>query len=364
MTITNASTANPLLVNDREVDAGATAIIRDGDELRVGLFLLRVRRVASQESDDAQESPSCVIPQPIPPSSDANASRGGLSDTSFSRVAAGSLDPVDPLRLQLGDTGADHFGHLIPDRSAGVPPVQAASGSNQSSSMPDRTPAASDESIPAQRDSSPKLAIEPAKIPDSVWDDLAQFSPRDSDRSPKPPVALPANFDAFAEPSSALRNADDPLAEFAHSGIALDSLDKLDMPVDKLFADTAPGVSLSDPVVPDPHAAAPDPLADPDTVDPLAMFGDDPSDLRIAANAGFTRSKADDVPELGAFFRPPAAHFELPERAPGADEVLVENPMQIVLRPPAASASTTAATARLVAVAATEPPDNIQRSTV
>jgi FHA domain-containing protein len=363
MTITNASTANPLLVNDREVDAGATATICDGDELRVGLFLLRVRRVASQESDDAQESPSCVIPQPIPPSSDVSASRSALSDTSFSRVAGG-LDPVDPLQLQPGDTGADPFGDLIPDRSGGVPPAQAASGSNRSSSMPDRTPIASGDSIPAQRNSSPRPAIEPAKIPDSVWDDLAQFSPRDSDRSSEPPVALPANFDAFAEPSSAPRNADDPLAEFAQSGIALDSLDKLDMPVDKLFSDIAPGVSLSDPVVPDPHAAAPDPLADPDTVDPLAMFGDDASDLRIAANPGFTRSEADDVPELGAFFRPPAPHFEQPERAPGADQVLVENLTQIVLRPPAASASTTAPTARSVAVAATEPPDIIQRSTV
>jgi len=364
MTITNASTANPLLVNDREVDAGATATICDGDELRVGLFLLRVRRVASQESDDAQQSPSCVVPQPIPPSSNVSASRSALSDTSFSRVAAGSLDPVDPLQLQLGDTGADPFGDLIPDRSGGVPPAQAASGSNRSSSMPDRTPIASGESIPAQRDSSPKPAIEAAKIPDSVWDDLAQFSQRESDRSSEAPVALPANFDAFAEPSSASRNADDPLAEFAQSGIALDSLDKLDMPVDKLFSDIGPGVSLSDPVVPDPHAAAADPLADPDTVDPLAMFGDDPSDLRIAANAGFTRSEADDVPELGAFFRPPTPHFEQPGRAAGADEVLVENPTQIVLRPPAASASMTAATTRSVAVAATEPPDIIQRSTV
>ena len=366
MIITNASTANPLLVNDHEVEAGGTAALRDGDELRVGLFLLRVRRVASPESDRSQElPPPYVAPPPTPAPSQAHVSRDTLSNSPFPRVSASSLDPVDPLQLHFEDTGADPFGDLMPDLSGGVPPAKAVSSdSNRSSSLPDRSPTPSGENILAQGGSSPGVPIEHAIIPDSVWDDLAQFSPTDDHRLSQPPSALPANFDAFAQPSSADRNAENPLAEFAQSGIALDSLDKLDMPVDKLFAETALGPSLSDSVVPDAYASAPDPLAGPDTVDPLVMFGDKESELRTGANVGFTRSEADDVSELDAYFRPPTAHFEQPARALIAERAVVENPTQIVLTPPVASASATGATAASAAVAGSDPLELIRSATV
>jgi len=62
LSITNASTANPLLVNDREVEAGAKAPLADGDELRVGLYVLRIRRIAPSAAHPpaGDETQKCI----------------------------------------------------------------------------------------------------------------------------------------------------------------------------------------------------------------------------------------------------------------------------------------------------------------
>lgn len=336
MTIANASTANPLLVNDRELEAGAKATLVDGDELRVGLFLLRVRRVTSapREGNRADETrPSRVIRREAPPRPDPGTPAGAQSDTPSSHAAAPGLGPLDPLQLPFGDASADPFADLMPKASSVGPSSERVPAADAPREQGASTPGSL----------APKPASDAAKIPDSVWDDLAHYSPMSDLPPAPPPSALPANFDAFAEPSSISRNPEDPLAEFAQSGVALDSLDKLDMPVDKLFADTPLAISLSDSVIPDPHAAPPDPLANPDTVDPLAMFGDNESPLRIPTDAVFNRSEADDVPELDAFFSPPAARFEQAGRAPGVDDPLVPIPTEIDLTPRSPAAADTPA---------------------
>jgi FHA domain-containing protein len=154
-------------------------------------------------------------------------------------------------------------------------------------------------------------------VPDQVWDELARLAPASIAAAPPPAVPLPDNFDAFSAPSAASRNAADPLAEFAHSAVALESLDRLDRPIDTLFTDTASTPARGDDIIPDPHAAVPDPLAR-ETLDPMAIFGDDAARLRADADAAFKRSESDNVPELNAYFRPPAARME---PAPGPASV-------------------------------------------
>jgi FHA domain-containing protein len=390
MTIANASTANPLLVNDRELEAGAKATLTDGDELRIGLYLLRIRQLAPASAESAGGSPTPaspaarrqeapipsgqpvqVRPRPLPAPNLASpdAARptpdpGPIPNLAPSTAAAGldaipnlapstapadlggapgraapsntgrtpaSLDPVDPLALQFGDSGADPFADLIANPRGEIPAAKPAA---PVASMPPR----SDNRAPVP---APKPASDAAAIPDSVWEDLVR-TPPPGETSPPPPPVLPANFDPFAAPSSSARNAADPLAEFAQSGVALDSFDKLDTPVDKLFGDTPLQGSRADAVIPDPLANAPDPLASDDSLDPLAVFGDSEARMRVAADSAFSRSERDDVPELEAYFRPPAARFDEP--APGAEGPAEPNLTEIIpprraATPPAAHSS-------------------------
>jgi FHA domain-containing protein len=150
-------------------------------------------------------------------------------------------------------------------------------------------------------------------VPDHVWDDLAQLASREPPRGLQPADPLPADFDPFTAPSAASRNADDPLAEFAQRGVGLDALDRLDAPIDTLFGDTPLPDAKGDSVIPDPHAAVPDPLGGPESVDPMALFGE--ASARTSDDAAFTRSEPDQVPELQAHFRPPEARFAPPDAA-------------------------------------------------
>ena len=326
LSITNASTANPLLVNDREVEAGAKAPLADGDELRVGLYVLRIRRVASSAAhapaaDETQHS--VLVPaRPVPEARSAPAavaaprpapavpSRPDPANTSPSPAG---LAPLDPL-LQFGDASGDPFADLVP-RANDVKAQPVATPL-----VPDipRASAPSPPEIPRAARQPPMPPPSPPRapagaVPDQVWDDLARLSPPSIDTKPQPATPLPANFDAFAAPSASSRNAADPLAEFAQSAVALESFDKLDRPIDTLFADSASLPARADDIIPDPHAIVPDPLAR-ETLDPMAIFGDDAARLRAEADAAFKRSESDNVPELHAFFRPPEAQ---PEQPPG-----------------------------------------------
>jgi FHA domain-containing protein len=193
--------------------------------------------------------------------------------------------------------GSDPFADLIPSGRA----IDAAH---------DAAPA----DTPAQMAPAPAAGAGP--VPEDVWNDLARLAPATAAGAPAPPPPLTPDFDAFTAPSATTRNPDDPLAEFAQRGLALDAFDKLEAPIDTLFSD-APAKAPIDDVIPDPHAAPKDPLATPDSVDPMAIFG---GDAKPAPE--FDRSESDQVPELEAWFRPPEPRFapavpQMPyERAP------------------------------------------------
>jgi FHA domain-containing protein len=363
MTIANASTANPLLVNDRELEAGARTTLEDGDEVRVGLYLLRIRRLESPGSTAATGPPSPTELSDVSPS----ASPAAPVDTARKRLerpappGPASLAAVDPLQLQLGEEGVDPFADLLPDRPVAHSPANDADTYRSTPAEPSgplrdgainvperhrRAPEAAPptdaaariafgDPLAGERRSAHSIESKPlpsnvAKIPDSVWDDLVGQTPAATGLSPKP--VLPDDFDPFAEPGLHSRNAGDPLAEFARSGVALDSLDKLDTPVDKLFGDTPLQPSYAESVIPDPNATAPDPLGARDALDPLTMFERSEPVAEGPVDPGFLRSERDDVPELDAYFRPPAARFDPPVDV-ATDRSPEPNPTEIIQSP-------------------------------
>jgi len=338
LSISNASTANPLLVNDREVEAGARAPLADGDELRVGLYVLRIRRIVpsaahapagdetqlsvlvpARPASVARQAPAAVAaPSPAPAVVSAPSAAPAMPSAPAPGIAApppAGLAPLDPL-LQFGDASGDPFADLLPRAASPLP-------SEIARAAPPAPPEIPHAALPPRPASSPPSAPAGAVVPDQVWDDLARLSPP-AIAAPQPAAPLPQNFDAFAAPSASSRNAADPLAEFAQSAVALESLDALDRPIDTLFTDSVATPARGDDVIPDPHAAVPDPLAR-ETLDPMAIFGDDAARLRADADAAFKRSESDNVPELNAYFRPPEAHAE-PTPSPAVD-VLAAAPL-------------------------------------
>jgi FHA domain-containing protein len=116
---------------------------------------------------------------------------------------------------------------------------------------------------------------------------------------------IPDDFDAFAVPSQAVRNAADPLAELADKGVSLEDLSRQPKPVDDLFGGLKPLDTAVTPVLADPNASPLDPLAGASTVDPLALFGVDDPLLSPRPAAPGRAPMADHVPEIDGFFRPP-----------------------------------------------------------
>jgi len=310
--ITNASSANPLLVNDHEVDAGTGATLADGDELRIGLYLLRVRRLGIAGDDDAADKTqlSMVVPPSLPAARDTAPAHSRIAApatqlASPSVVASSpiavdpSLGPLDPLQISIGATNADPFADLIPGGS----------------------PVAGREAAPATPSPLPPQAVAPV-VPDDVWNDLARFTPGTSAAQPRKP-AISGDFDAFAEQSEAKRNADDPLAEFEQSGVALESFDKLDTSIDALFNEVPAKTPLDG--IPDPDPVASDPLAGAASIDPLAIFAGDMQ----PALPEYDRSESDQVPELEAWFRPPEPRFAPGFSAASAGERVAVPPLEV-----------------------------------
>ena len=323
LAITNASSANPLLVNDREIDAGAGVIVADGDELRIGLYLLRVRRVAVADENEPMEKTQLSVtmrssyataprafsdgaahgapPQPLP--------SPPIPDSSSTDS---SLGPLDPLQLPIDATKPDPFADLVPE--AHPPGAQPAAPTAQS---------------PSRSRSAPSPHTGAAVVPEDVWEGLARLAPDGSAPINVQSAAISPDFDAFAGESEAKRNAEDPLAEFVQSGVALESFDKLDTSIDALFNDAGPANSSLD-VIPDPNATANDPLAAPTSVDPLAVFAKTSRPLEPALG----RSEPDHAPELHGLFRPAEPRF-----APGEQGLPRSRPVSAPPQDPFATPS-------------------------
>jgi FHA domain-containing protein len=355
MTIANASTANPLLVNDRELEAGATTILTDGDDLRVGLYLLRVRRTDALQSTTTSAETPFVDDRRSPAGErpvarvDSKLERGD----SPLKSPLSDLGAVDPLQLQFGEYGVDPFADLISNQPAQPAAAGHAEPINPTSAAPlscgremginppapqkipppaaipaDVRSAPSQDRRSVRGPEAPSVSGEISKIPDSVWDDIVARAPAPVGTAPKP--VLPENFNPFNEAPRHTVNAEDPLAEFASTGITLDTFDKLDTPVDQLFGDT-PLQPSSESIIPDPNAIASNPLATHETLDPLIIFERSSAEHESMSDLGCPRPERDDVSELDAYFRPPEARFD-PSHA--SDPSLVANRVALVASSP------------------------------
>jgi FHA domain-containing protein len=342
--ISNVSAANPLFVNEEEVESGVERAIGPGDSLRVGLFQLVVR-----EASDARP---VAVPKPSS-ELDTVASMPGRKP-----AAAAGLDPLLGLG---GGAGLDNpFADLLGDTAASPPFAGATSSPPSVAPVPSRpspTPRSGDPFADLMQPAAPAagkaaLAPPPASSPPpplsgDPFADLMQAAPGRTAPAPTPPAAplssdpfadlmrpaagvagkpaaapggaagkstfaggIPDDFDAFALPSKAPRNSDDPLRDLAGAAVGLNALGAGEPKSTMLEFDLAKKADPKD-LLQGGTPSLVDPLS---AVDPLDLFGG-PEDALLGNRrdpfAGNPPMR-DNVPELGASFKAPRGIPEAP----------------------------------------------------
>ena len=266
--IANTSDANPLFLNDEEVEARRERPLAAGDEIRVGLYVLRVRD--SAEAGVVYRAPPAQVAPPPP--AHPSPPPAPINQASIDALVGGSLPGDNPFADLIGASSGP--GAASPAAPAPAPPINPADpfadliGSNaQAPVLRDPPPAPVNAADPFG-----DLLGTPAAAP------AASNHPAEARSFPQ--GAIPDDFDPFAaQPSAAsARNTDDPLAALASGAVDLGG-----------FA-PPPGPSLVD-FVPketrDPLEAlgGTPSLVDPhDAVDPMRMFGGD--DDKLLGKAG------------------------------------------------------------------------------
>jgi FHA domain-containing protein len=309
--IANVSDANPLFLNDEEIDSRKEAPLAPGDELRVGLYVLRVREL-SRSAADARLSAPAGAPGAVPPPDVVPPARGLPGDSMAALLGVSPPSGDNPFADLLGGGGA-------PDLRAGTPSISARSS-------PDRgaDPGVADNPfLPAQ--GPPPAATAPAVTPVAFDPQLMSDTSRSGDpfadllgpgggnpsRPPAPHAdsaksfpggTIPDDFDPFVQPSALPnRNSDDPLRDLAASGIDLRAVQG---EAGKSLVDFDPG---RDAAPPDPLRSGTPSLVDPlEAVDPMKLFGG-PDDRLVISNELANPIQApmpDNLPELGAYFAP------------------------------------------------------------
>ena len=313
--IANVSDANPLFLNDEEIDSRKEAPLAPGDELRVGLYVLRVRELPRSGTEARPLAPA-GLSRAAPPPDVAPPASGLPGDSMQALLGVSSTGGDNPFADLLG-------GGAVPDLSLGAPL------SVNAKSDPDRPVApdgAGNPFLPAQTALPvPPVAPGPAVTPvafDPLMlsgtspssDPFADLLAPGGGTSSKPPAphadnarsfpggTIPDDFDPFAQPSDLPnRNSDDPLRDLAASGIDLRAVQG---EAGKSLVDFDPG---SDAAPPDPLRAGTPSLVDPlEAVDPMKLFGQ-PDDRLVISNELANPIQApmpDNLPELGAYFAP------------------------------------------------------------
>lgn len=292
--VCNVSEANPLFLNDVEIESGSEKPLVAGDELRVGLYVLGVR-----------------VPTPT-----------GTAGAPTFVAAQGPLirGPVDPLAgLGGGSAGPSPFADLLGPAIAPPLPVGGEAHSPPSprplAELPRVTPG-------------PSVASTPTKAAADTFADLlrpprAETPPSGPMGGPVPPAAprfsgrIPDDFNLSALPSKASRNTDDPLRDLAASAIDLKAVDGNAKRNSLLEFDLAPKASPHDPL----HGGTPSLVDSQQVVDPLRLFGD-ADDRLLRASEGESPAGGlpmrDNLPELGAHFTPPRSLPQAPVEPPSA----------------------------------------------
>ncbi len=176
----------------------------------------------------------------------------------------GDILAIDDYRIEVSDLLHDSQ-PISRMAASGQPPVTAKPSTPAPSAAPTVAEAA------------------PTAVPSEIWDSLMQeFSIADSISSSRAKPQADNAPNPFAEPKTAERNPEDPLAMFADSEplferppVATDDLFADDTPFDRdsIFADVTP-TTLVPPVEKPAQPVADEPQAE---LDPLALFGGDAS---------------------------------------------------------------------------------------
>jgi FHA domain-containing protein len=329
--IINLSQANPILVNGEEIALGKDVSLRYGDEIQIGLYLLKAEPADSHPSSPGIDAKDGAFVAPF--SREPMLASAGAS--SLAANSASSHTPVDVMALDLsalGNSGDNPFADLLGDV---VSTPTAITHANQqvdrlvhdvpntlrldaaSSFVPyestTRTnidPLGFDDLLGSPSPSPTNgTLMSPARAP-TVHDNPFGFDDLLGDTShtqlsPERNAAIiPDDFDPFAMPSAAQRNSHDPLAGLSSGEVSLESIARPNVTIDGLMssAGTHDGASLLDPAALGVSHSS-------DT-DPLALFSSEPI-LNGKKNDKFLGDVASNhVSELNSHFAMPQARQE------------------------------------------------------
>ena len=274
--IANTSDANPLFLNDEEVEARRERPLAAGDEIRVGLYVLRVREAADA---GIEYRPPPSVPRPAPPAAAPlpAAAPAPIRQASIDSLVGGALPGDNPFADLIGGGGGPGAPPPAPPpapRPAPIASPRSAAPAADAFSDLIGSPAAAPTGAPARA---------PVNTSDPFGDLLGTPSaPSPAGAAAPAPAAsafpqgtIPDDFDPFsAKPSAdAIRNTDDPLRALAEGAVDLGGVSA---PPPLSLVDFEPKATRDPlealggtPSLVDPH----------DAVDPLQMFGGDDNQL-------------------------------------------------------------------------------------
>ena len=271
--IANTSDANPMFLNDEEIEARRERPLAAGDEIRVGLYVLRVRE-AADAGIEYRPPPPVQRPAPVAPPAAPVAPRAPIHQASIdSLVGGGGLQSDNPFADLIGGGGAAAAPAPAPMRTA-APTAPVADSFADLLGSPS-APAAAPAQVPIN-------AADPfgdlLGTPSAAHATPAHAPSRESRAFSK--GTIPDDFDPFsAKPSTeAMRNTDDPLRALAEGAVDLGGVGA---PPPPSLVDFEPKVTRDPlealggtPSLVDPH----------DAVDPMQIFGGDDNKLLGASN--------------------------------------------------------------------------------
>lgn len=291
--IRNVGAANPITVASRTLANGETAPLRDGDQVRLGGYLLRAElgsgvttpaRAPAAAAALPVATPMAVAPAlPVPPAAPAP------SWAPSPPPAAAALSSDNPFADLLGPTPAsDPFGALLgPGAAAGPPPATPAAQDPFAGLM--GAPAG----LPAQSAAVAPPPAAAARLPDD-FDPFAALSP-----AAAPVPARPQASDPFAGRPNA--PAADPLADALADLLPQPTAPSLDATFG--LAGGSAGAPGDDPLARFMSDLAAGPPAQQGlSTDPLALFGAPPAEAPVPAAQPAQRN---DLPAIHAAFKAP-----------------------------------------------------------
>jgi FHA domain-containing protein len=157
-TITNLSRANPILLNGHEIDAEREYDLQIGDEIQIGLYLLRAEAQLNlmKDNPDMTNQPGQAATNPA---RQPNASKQPLMSVSETRLAA-----LAQLNLELAATANAALPTSLPTSAAPVRPVSTAQNTAVNPAPAAATVSAGDDSNPVAEPSASSAALVQAFI--------------------------------------------------------------------------------------------------------------------------------------------------------------------------------------------------------